>query len=389
MPPRHPEHARTQGAPVDRYHRQRLLPSIGDAGQERLAEARVLVAGCGALGCGIIDALARAGVGRLVLVDRDIVETTNLQRQSLYTERDAEQGVPKAVAAAERVAAINSRVAAEPVVADLSAANAARLGRGCDLILDGLDNFEARYILNDLAVREGLPYIYGGAVATTGMSLAILPRPEWDAPERAPGGHLRWSAAQATPCLRCLFPSAPPPGASPTCDTAGVLGPMVTIIAAFQATQAIKLLVGAIDAVDRRLLSVELWENEWRFLDASAAGPAPECPCCAARRFEFLEPRRDEGGSRSGGASTLCGRDAVQVSPAEDARRIDLEAIASRLVGHGSFDVRPHLLRGVLTAERGDAGEVELTLFRDGRAILKGVRDPARGRAIYAKYIGM
>lgn len=384
MPPDRAPHARATFALMptfDRYHRQRLLPAIGDAGQERLRGATVLVAGCGALGCSTIDALARAGVGHLRLVDRDIVELTNLQRQTLYTEQDARDGTPKAIAAAARVAAINSEIEVDPIVADLSSVNATRISSGCDLIVDGLDNFETRYLLNDLAVRDGLPYVYGGAVGTTGMSLVILPRASGE-----PRAALEtpFTETPPTPCLRCLFPEAPPPGATPTCDTAGVLGPMVTLIGAFQAAQAIKLLVGAVDAVDRRLLTIELWENEWRFMDVSSAGPSPECPCCGARRFEHLDARQ------TGGASMLCGRDAVQIVPGGDtSERVDLAALAARLAAHGVFDVRPHMLRGVLEAERGDAGAVELTVFRDGRAIVKGIRDLPRGRAIYARYVGV
>lgn len=374
---------------TSRYHRQSLLHEIGVAGQERIRSAHVAVIGCGALGSGIIDALARAGVGTLAIADRDIVEWTNLQRQTLYDERHAREGTPKAIAAAERVAAINGDAVVRPFVEDVSAANVERIVAGADLILDGLDNFETRYLLNDVAVRSAVPLIYGGAVGTSGMSMTIMPAAR---ARRGGGGRLRWTDAQATPCLRCVFPEPPPPGASPTCDTVGVLGPLVTIVAAYQATQAIKLLVGDLDAIDRRLVSIALWENSWRFLDISAAGPSPACPCCGAGRFAYLDA------TATGTTTSLCGRNAVQVSPgrgeagADDAAlappRIDLSALGARLAAHGAFTATRHLLRCNLANERADEGPIELTVFPDGRAIVKGTSDVERARTIYAKYVG-
>jgi adenylyltransferase/sulfurtransferase len=355
----------------------------------------------------LVDQLARAGVGTLVLVDRDIVEWTNLQRQTLYDERHAREGVPKAIAAAERVAAINAEVRTVGAVEDLTARNAHRLAEGCDLILDGLDNFEARYLLNDLSVAKGLPYLYGGAVGTTGMSLAILPsgraklgsradgicavaagvRPATDpAPLGGPSERARrvqWSEEEATPCLRCLFPAAPPPGTTQTCDTAGVLGPVVAQVAAHQALQAIKLLVGDIPALDRRLLTIDGWLNECRWLDVRAAGPDPACPCCALGQFDHLL------GASAAGAEALCGRDAVQVTPVSAAPgRCDLADVEARLRAHGRFLRSAFLLRGTLAREHGELGPIEITLFTDGRAIIRGTRQSERARAIYARYIG-
>jgi adenylyltransferase/sulfurtransferase len=222
---------------LDRYHRQTLLPGIGDAGQRRLLATHALIVGCGALGSCLADALARAGVGTLTIVDRDLVEITNLQRQILYDESDVREGMPKAEAAARRLREINSSIDIRPVIDDFDARNAERLSGGADIIIDGLDNFETRYLLNDLAVARGLPYIYGGAVGTQGMSVPILPHPR---KRVGSGGAISWDEEDSTPCLRCIFPDPPPPGSSPTCDTAGVLGPLVSMVAAHQATQALK-----------------------------------------------------------------------------------------------------------------------------------------------------
>ena len=373
----------------DRYHRQMLLPDIGDAGQARLSSSHVFVAGCGALGCAIIDALARAGVGTLTIIDRDLVELTNLQRQALFVEADVEDALPKAEAARRRIAAINRAVTVHAHVDDLHADNARRYTSDADVLVDGLDNFETRYLLNDLAVRRGVPYVYGGAVGTVGTALTILPHPEHRADGASPR-RIEWTADQATPCLRCIFPEAPPPGSTPTCDTAGVLGPVVTTIAAHQAVETIKLLVGAIDAVDRSLLSVDVWANESRRFDVHRARSAQEpsdCPCCGRGDFAFME------GDATGRASVLCGRDAVQITPPPrgPARGgdIDLAAMAARLEPHGVFIANAFLLRGVFERETTPAGEpIELTLFPNGRAIVKGIAEADAARALYARYVG-
>lgn len=363
-----------------RYHRQMLLPAIGEAGQQRLADARVLLVGCGALGSVIADTLARAGVGMLRIVDRDLVELTNLQRQVLFSERDVEHGIPKAEAARARIELVNGDVAVEAHVDDFSARNAEHLVERIDLIMDGLDNFETRYLLNDLAVQRGLPYVYGGAVGTTGLSLTVLPHPRHRGTPA--GGAVTWDVEQSTPCLRCVFPEAPPPGSSPTCDTAGVLGPAVATIASHQAAQAIKLLTGNLAAIDRRLLSIDLWTNQHRRFDVDqAAGEG--CPCCGAGRFDYLE-----GGGESS-ATTLCGRDAVQVMPGGDRDGIDLDEVATRLASHGAFTRNGFLLRGTFEHEHGEQGAaIELTLFPDGRAIVKGTTAPQTARSIYARYVG-
>ena len=376
---------------LDRYHRQILLPGIGEAGQRRLMGAHALVVGCGALGTMIIDALARAGVGRLRLVDRDIVELTNLQRQVLFDEADVAEGIPKAEAARAKVARINSQVVVEAHVDDFNATNADRFAEGVDLVLDGLDNFETRYLVNDLAVARGLPYLYGGAVGTTGMSMPILPHPRH---RRGPGPGsgsgpgagaqaIAWTAEQSTPCLRCVFPEAPPPGSSPTCDTAGVLGPAVAMIAAHQVTQALKLLTGHLDLIDRSLHSIDVWSNQTHSFDVGEARRTSECPCCVNGVFEYLE-----GGAGSS-TTTLCGRNAVQIAPA-DGHTLDLADMAARLAAHGTFTHNRYLLRGTFTTDRGRNGEpLELTLFANGRAIIKGTTEPQVARSLYAKYVGV
>lgn len=365
---------------MDRYHRQTLLPGIGESGQARLARAHVLVVGCGALGAASADLLARAGVGTLTLVDRDVVEITNLQRQVLYDERDVEEALPKVEAARRRIAAVNRHVRLVTHAIDFDHRAATAIVEQVDVIVDGLDNFPTRYLLNDLAVARGLPYVYAGAVGTTGMAMTILPHPAHGRPRD--GALVRWSEPQSTPCLRCLFPEAPPPGSTPTCDTAGVLGPVVTTVASRQAAETIKLLVGHVDAVDRSLWSIDMWSNEMRRFDVGAARRA-DCPCCGAGVFEFLH------GGRSGDASALCGRNAVQITVDDRNGAIDLTAVAKRLASHGAFRHNGFLLHGRFEHERGAGGEpVRLTLFPDGRAILVGLTEPAGARALYDRYVG-
>ena len=374
---------------TSRYHRQMLLAGIGENGQQQLRESHALVVGCGALGSVIVDSLARAGVGTLTIVDRDVVEITNLQRQILYDEADVSAGTPKAIAAKAKIARVNSDVIVHAHVDDFNHRNAEsflnvrRGGKSVDIILDGLDNFETRYLLNDLAVMRGLPYIYGGAVATTGVSMTIVPHPAMRKGESSSA--VKWNEQQATPCLRCVFPEAPPPGISPTCDTAGVLGPMVMMIAAHQATQAIKLLTGNIDALDRSLLSIDAWSNETRRFDVSGMRDASTCPCCVQGQFDFFN---NVGGSA---AISLCGRNAVQITPAHATTNgaVNLQDLALKLKQHGVFTYNEFLLRGELASERNGKGEpVELTVFSNGRAIIKGVTEPDLARSIYARYIG-
>jgi molybdopterin/thiamine biosynthesis adenylyltransferase len=360
---------------VDRYHRQMLLPGFGPEGQSRLQGATVAVLGCGALGCVVADALARAGVGRLHLVDRDFIELTNLQRQLLYDEGDVAAGLPKAEAARRRLQEINSTVACEAIVDDINPGSIGQIAEGADLLVDGLDNFDTRYLVNDYAVRNGLPYVYGGAVGTSGMAYVVLPKSidgssAW---ETLPAG------SRATPCLRCLFPEAPPPGESATCDTAGVLGPVVGIIGNFQAAEALKILSGNFDRVSRSLFNLDLWTNTAMHLSLEAGESAVLCPCCGRRDFESLEGR---AGST---AAVLCGRDAVQLRHRQDAAGVDLDALERKLRAHGTANANAFMLR----AELQEGGtSYQLTVFPDGRAIIKGTADIATARGLYAKFVG-
>lgn len=342
-----------------------LLPGIGEAGQRRLLKSHAALVGCGALGSVIADALARAGVGRLTIIDRDLVEFTNLQRQVLFDESDASHGRPKAEAAAARLAAVNSDVRVDALVADLNPRNAERLVEGAMVLVDGTDNFQTRYLLNDLSVKRGIPLVYGGVVGTTGMTMTIVPALA--------------SAAIVTPCLRCVFPDPPPPGASPTCDTVGVLGPMAGVVASIQAAEAMKILLGRFDLLRPVLSQCDIWNNVHRTIDLLGLDRGA-CRCCGLGTFEFLDADADE-------TVSLCGADAVQVlPPREIGSGLDLAALAATLGPVGTFEAGSTILRGRL-ADPGGA-PVGLTVFRDGRAIIKGTTDLARARSIYARYIG-
>ena len=364
---------------LERYHRQMLLPGFGEEGQTKLLNATALVVGCGALGTVIANMLARAGVGHLVIVDRDFIEITNLQRQVLFDEDDVANAIPKAVAAKNKIARINSQVKVTAIVDDVNHANIERLAGidnddygPVDIIVDGVDNFETRYLANDCAVKHGIPYIYGGAVGTVGATYAILPHTE--------NGDSTWEAAgKATPCLRCIFEQAPPPGMNPTCDTAGVIGPAVSIIANFQVTEAIKVLLGRWENICPTMLNFDLWDNTIRQFKVAKAYDVGDCRCCKHRDFEFLD------GKFGSSTTTLCGRNAVQLTQKQNGEKLDFSDIAERLEKHGSVKANKFMLR----AEVNDNGSpYELTLFTDGRAIVKGTKEPNVARGIYAKYIG-
>lgn len=340
---------------VSRYHRQQILPEFGPEGQARLAASHAMVIGLGALGCPAADLLARAGVGRITLVDRDVVELTNLQRQTLFDEADARAGRPKAEAAAARLRGVNSSIVIDALVEDFAGRDAERIVAAHprpDVLLDGTDNFETRYTINDVAVKLGVPYAYGGAVATRGVSFAVRPG--------------------ATPCLRCVFPDPPAAGASETCDTSGIFAPVSAIVAANQAADAIKILLGRVGRLSGTLLSFDLWANRRSRLDLREAR-RPDCPCCGLRRFEFLE-------SRGAGSITLCGRNSVQVAPGRD---VDLAGLADRLDRAGVGAKR----EGSSLRAEPEPG-VTLTVFADGRAIISGTTDHATARSIYARYVG-
>ena len=348
---------------MDRYHRQTLLPSIGPKGQQAIGASRVLIVGVGALGCGVADLLARAGVGTIRLVDRDIVDHTNLQRQVLYCQEDANKHRAKAVAAAQRLRNVNPDITIEPHVADVTAANISSLAESCDVLIDGLDNLDTRYLVNDLAVRDGKPYVYGGAVGTEGMVMPILPvRCE---------GPVQWD--MPTGCLRCVFPEPPPPGTLPTCDTAGVLGPSVSVVSAHQAAIVMSLLIGRTGTeLDRTMHAIDPWAGESRRI--ALPDPRPDCPCCGAGVYEWLE------GGRGKTAAVLCGRHAVQIHP-HNAAAIHLPTLAVRLVDHGDVRHDDHVLRCTLP------DDVTLTVFTDGRAMIS-TNDLAVARRLYDTHIG-
>lgn len=361
---------------LERYHRQMLLPGFGETGQRKLAASTALVLGCGALGTVIADMLARAGVGRLVIVDRDFIELTNLQRQVLFDEQDVADAIPKAEAAKRKLARVNSQVEVTSIVDDLNHTNIERYAAGADVFVDGVDNFETRYLANDCAVKHGIPYVYGGAVGTVGAAYPILPHTAaGDAPwETADGG------VAATPCLRCLFEEAPPPGMNPTCDTVGVLGPVVSMVANFQVAETLKILTGNYERVAKTMLQLDLWTNAVHQFRVSPAYEAGDCPCCKHRNFEYLD------GKLASSTTTLCGRDAVQLTHRQSGTRLDLDEIAARLESRGKVTANEFMMRAAVT----DNGKpYELTLFADGRAIVKGTAKAAVARGVYAKYVGI
>lgn len=335
--------------PESRYSRQSRFAPLGPGGQARIRAASVALVGCGALGTVEAEILVRAGVGRLRIVDRDFVEWSNLQRQFLFEESDAAEGLPKAIAAARRLARVNSEVALEPVVADLTPANIDDLLEGVELILDGSDNFEVRFLVNDYAVSTGIPWVYAAAVGSYGLKLAIVPG--------------------RTACLRCVYPE-PPQGSQPTCETEGVLGSVTAAIAALAAGDALKLLAGP-ESIGTRLTTIDTWSGEIR----QTAPPArdPDCPCCAQRDFVHLTGQRRA-------PISLCGRNAVQIH--ERFRPVDLTDLARRLAPLATVRANDFAIRASIDA-------YELTVFPDGRAIIKGTTDPAVARSLYARYVGM
>lgn len=334
---------------VERYSRQILFPGIGSQGQEHLAGSRVALVGCGATGSALANLLARAGVGFLRIIDRDYVEPSNLQRQVLFDEQDAAESLPKAVAASRKIAAFNSGIKVEAQVADLTPDNAASLLADVQLILDGTDNFETRYLINDYAVSNNVPWVYTAAVASYGVTMNVLPR--------------------ETACLACIFPDSPT-GLVETCDTSGILNSAVNVMASVSATEALKVLVGARDRIRRTLLSWDVWRNE--HAEISAAKKRPDCRCCGERKFVHLA-----GESRP--HITLCGRNSVQIH--ERHRPVNFAELSSKLTPHGIVRHNDFVLKFL-------RDPYELTLFPDGRAIIKGTTDTATARSLYARFIG-
>ena len=334
---------------AERYSRQILFPPVGPDGQQRLAAARVAIVGCGATGSALASLLARAGVGYLRIIDRDYVEPSNLQRQVLFDEADAAESLPKAIAATRKIRAFNSEIEVEPHVADLTPDNIEDLLGNVQLILDGTDNFETRYLINDYAVSQGLPWIYAAGVGSYAVTMNILPGD--------------------TACLACIFPDSPT-GMVETCDTAGILNSAVNLVASIAATEAMKLIVGARARIRRTLLSYDVWINE--FAQVSATHPREGCRACQQRDFIHLA-----GVGRP--HISLCGRNSVQIH--ERQRPIDFDEITRRLTPHGTVKHNEFVLKFW-------HDPYELTLFPDGRAIIKGTTDTAIARSLYARYVG-
>jgi len=343
----------TYSTNLDRYVRQMRYPPFGEEGQRRLSESRVLVCGCGALGSVLANTLVRAGVGLVRIVDRDFVETNNLHRLVLFSEQDVAEQLPKAIAAAGRLKRINSEVEIEPIVADVDYTNIEKLCEGVNVIVDGTDNFETRFLINDVSVKHGTAWVYGGCLGAEGQTMTILPG--------------------QTPCLRCLMQECPPPGTTPTCETAGILAPAVGVIASIEAIEAIKILSGNRQSVSRNLTVVELWDNRIRQVDVSSLREQVDCPTCQRGEFPWLS------GKEGSHTAVLCGRNAVQLT--HPGRSLSLDELARQLEGIGRINRNQFLLR--LKVEG-----YELTVFPDGRAIIGGTDDIAVAKTVYAKYIG-
>ncbi|MBI3653905.1 MAG: ThiF family adenylyltransferase [Acidobacteria bacterium] len=339
----------------ERYSRQILFDPIGEAGQARLLESRAVIIGCGALGAVQAETLARAGVGQMVLVDRDFVEESNLQRQIMFEESDARERLPKAIAAARRIGRVNSDIHVEAVVTDVNFKNIEELIADADVVLDGTDNFETRYLLNDACVKTNTPWIYGAAVGAYGLTMTVLPH--------------------QTPCLRCVLEMMPEPGSGPTCDTAGVLMPIISIIASLQASEAIKILIGQPEKLHGSLIRVEVWDFQINKINlANFTGPE-DCPVCSQGEYEFLR------GAGRQVAVSLCGRNAVQIGQTSTAK-LDFKLLAERLRPLGEVAFNDFLLRFRVA-------DYDITVFRDARSIIKGTNDINIARGLYARYIGV
>jgi adenylyltransferase/sulfurtransferase len=349
--------ASPESTPLDpqtsRYARQMRFAPLGKEGQRKLLASTALVVGCGALGAVIANTLARAGVGKLRIVDRDFLELNNLQRQVLYDEDDVAAGLPKAIAAKNRLARINSEIEIEATVTDVDHTNIERLLAGVDCLVDGTDNFETRFLLNDAAVKLGIPWVYGGCLGAEGQTLTILPG--------------------QTPCLRCLMPEPPPPGSTPTCDSAGILATVIGVVASMESNEAIKILSGNVQAVSRVWTVLDLWDNTLRQIKLQSA-QSPDCPCCGQREFPWL------AGQRGSHTAVLCGRNSVQLSfPGREP--IALDQLAEKLSSVAQVSRNKYLVRAAI-------GEYHVTVFPDGRAVIGGTEDVSEARSVYAKYVG-
>lgn len=338
-----------------RYARQMRFPHLGIEGQRRLCGSTALVVGCGALGSVIAETLVRSGVGCVRIVDRDFLELHNLQRQVLFDESDVAAGLPKAIAAQRKLQTINSEVKVEAFVEDLHFKNIERLASGAAVMVDGTDNFEARFLLNDYALESGVPWIYGGCVGSEGQSLTIVPG--------------------KTNCLNCLMTEGPPPpGTTAGCDLAGILAPVVNVIASIEATEALKILSGNLEAVSTDLTVVDIWAGRFTKMKLGQLAEKVDCPACRQGKRNWLS------GNQATRVAVLCGQNSVQIRPTSEGL-MDFEALAAQLSDHGQVQHNEYLLKLQLETHT-------LTLFPDGRAIISGTDDPAKARSLYAQWIG-
>ncbi len=333
----------------ERYARQTRLPEIGAEGQQKLSQSSALVIGCGALGSTLANTLVRAGIGSIRIVDRDVLELNNLQRQVLFDEEDVAAGLPKAEAAVSKLRRINSSVQIDGHVTDVTPKNIESLMSDVSLVLDATDNFESRYVINDAAVKHAKPWIYGGVIGMTGMTMNVLPG--------------------KGPCLRCVFPTAPPAGSFPTCETAGVLNTVPAVIASIQATEALKILCG--DEPSLQMVYVDMWKQTFRQM---AVSRDEDCPACGLNKFDFLSTEE------TAWTTTLCGRNAVQITPGEGVR-LELKKLGDELATMGQVSFNGSVLRFVIN-------DHEMLLFPDGRAMINGTDDEMLARSLYARYIG-
>lgn len=341
---------------LERYSKQVLFSGLREAGQRKLADAKVLLCGCGALGTVLAETLVRAGVGFVRLVDRDFVELSNLQRQVLFDEQDIRDHLPKAVAAEAKLSRINSDVQIDVIVADIDYTNIVEFARGTDLILDGTDNFEVRFLINDASLDTGIPWIYAGVIGSHGQTMTVFPH--------------------ETACLRCLIESVPAPGTTETCDTAGVIGPAVNVVASMESVSALKILSGQRDLVEPVLTVIDVWDGTFRKMNVKDLRERMDCPACKHGERDYLS------GKQGAESTVLCGRNAVQVSPQQRVN-VSLDALAERLRSSGEVTANKFLLKLTLTDP-----DHEITVFRDGRAIVKGTEDVGVARALYSRYIG-
>lgn len=340
---------------LERYVRQAAFYGIGNQGQKKLLEKAAVLVGCGALGCTSANLLIRSGIRYLKIVDRDYIEKSNLQRQSLFDEDDIRKNLPKAVAAQQKLQKINSEVQTESVVADLNPSNIDYILGNTNIVIDGTDNFETRFLVNDYCVKKGIPWIYGACIGSTGLTMNIIP--------------------SKTPCLRCVLENIPPFGTTETCDTDGIIAPIASMIASVQVAEALKVLTDNLDTLRKGLLKIDLWRNEMRMLHTEEIRGKIDCMACKQHQYEFLSREKYSI------ATSLCGRNAIQILH-HNGSNLNLEKLALRLRALGDVSSNNFLLRFKVDA-------YELTVFPDGRSIITGTTDASIAKTLYAKYIGM